>query len=106
MRHSAGPEDHLESRVRTAMSLYVFAALGVFLLAAPWSPVWDFATAALLPPSLAGGVVRSGFARGAISGLGALDLLVAIQEAERLRRILWGRDASEPVEPGEPEGLP
>jgi hypothetical protein len=77
------------------MSLYVFATLGVFLLAAPWSPVWDFATTVLLPTSV-GNLVRSGFARGAISGLGCLDLLVAIQEAEHLRRILKRSPATTP----------
>jgi hypothetical protein len=70
------------------MSLYVFASLGVFLLVAPWSPVWDYATGALLPPGPAAAFLKSGFARGAVSGLGALDLLVAIQEAGYLRRIL------------------
>ena len=96
----------MESRVHIAMSLYVFAALGVFLLAAPWSPVWDFATAALLPPSVAGGFVRSGFARGAVSGLGALDLLVAIQEAGYLRRLLGRKAQSGGEEAGRSGGSP
>ena len=92
----------MESRVRTAMSLYVFASLGVFLLVAPWSPVWEYATGALLPPGSAAGFLKSGFARGAVSGLGALDLLVAIQEAGYLRRILT-RKPAEPEEPGRTE---
>lgn len=85
----------MQPRVRAAVSLYVFATLGVFLLAAPWSAIWDFATSFLLPTSL-GGWIRSGWARGAVSGLGALDLLAAIQEVDRLRKILGGGTQLDP----------
>jgi hypothetical protein len=60
--------------------VYAFAALGVFLVAVPWSPVWDSATAAYLP-TVAGPWLRSGFVRGLVSGLGALNLAAAWSEA-------------------------
>jgi hypothetical protein len=69
------------------MALYLFAALGIFLLAVPWSPVWEFGTSFLLPSSMATWV-RSGWTRGTISGLGALNLLAAGQEAGRLWRAM------------------
>jgi hypothetical protein len=70
----------LPSRLQTALHVYAFAALGVFLVAVPWSPVWDSATAAFLP-TVAGPWLRSGFVRGLVSGLGALNLAAAWSEA-------------------------
>jgi len=70
----------LPSRLQTALHVYAFAALGVFLIAVPWSPVWDSATAAFLP-TVAGPWLRSGFARGFVSGLGALNVAAACGEA-------------------------
>jgi hypothetical protein len=66
------------------MVLYALGALGLFLIAVPWTPVWDRVIVALLPETL-GGWARSGWTRGAVSGLGALDLVTAAQEA----RALW-----------------
>ena len=73
------------SRLRTAFLVYAFAALGVFLIAVPWSPVWETSTAGYLP-TLAGPLLRSGFVRGLVSGLGALNLVAAWSEA---RSLLW-----------------
>jgi hypothetical protein len=73
------------SRLRTAFLVYVFAALGVFLLVAPWSPLWETSTAGYLPTRL-GPWLRSGFVRGLISGLGALNFVAAWNEA---RSLLW-----------------
>jgi hypothetical protein len=67
------------------MSLYAFSVLGVFLLVAPWTPVWGRATTALLPEALAGWV-HTGWVRGVVSGVGALDLVVALQLAVELWR--------------------
>jgi hypothetical protein len=71
------------SRLKTAFLVYAFAALGVFLLVAPWSPVWEASTAGYLPTS-AGPWLRNGFLRGLVSGLGALDLVAAWSEARTL----------------------
>ena len=75
----------MESRLRSALSLYAFTVLGSFLLFAPWTPVWGQAAAALLPEAL-GAWAQSGWLRGVVSALGALDLLGAAQVA----RELWG----------------
>jgi hypothetical protein len=71
------------SRLQTAFFVYVFAALGVFLVAAPWSPFWEASTAGYLPTAL-GAWLRSGFVRGLVSGLGALNLAAAWGEAREL----------------------
>ena len=75
----------MTSRIQTAFLVYAFAALGVFLVVAPWSPLWDASTAGYLPTA-AGPWIRSGFARGLVSGLGALNLAAAWSEA---RALLW-----------------
>jgi len=80
----------LSSRFTTALTIYAFAALGVFLLAAPWSPVWESATTAYLP-TVAGSWLRSGFTRGFVSGLGALNVAVAWSEARAFVRWPDGR---------------
>jgi len=83
----------LTSRLSTAFLVYAFAALGVFLVAVPWSPVWETSTAGYLP-TVAGPWLRSGFVRGLVSGLGALNLAAAWAEA---RSLLWpGRDGGPP----------
>jgi len=80
----------VDLRIRTAFMLYAFAVFGLFLVVAPWTPIWNRAMLALLPTSI-GTWVMSGWARGVISGLGALDLLVALQVA----REFWGQMQSE-----------
>jgi len=75
----------VQSRTGAALSLYAFAVLGLFLLVAPWTPAWTQATYALLPKSV-GRWVLSGWARGVVSGLGALDLAIAAQVAVELWR--------------------
>ena len=88
------PKDHVIARIRTALVLYLFGALGLFLLAVPWTSVWDDVTAALLPQAI-GDWVGSGWARGAVSGLGALDLVAAVREARSLwRGLRSGSDGS------------
>ena len=73
--------------------MYAFAAVGVFLVAVPWSNVWNSATAGFLATP-AGPWLRSGFLRGLVSGLGILNLRAAWAEAKSL---LW---------PGGGDGLP
>jgi hypothetical protein len=80
------------SRLQTAFLVYAFAALGVFLIVAPWSPLWEASTSGYLP-TRAGPWLRSGFVRGLVSGLGALDLVAAWNEA---RSLLWPSESQRP----------
>ena len=73
----------MKSRLQSALFVYAFAALGVFLVAAPWSPLWEASTAGYLPTA-AGSWLRSGFVRGLVSGLGGLNLVAAWSEAREL----------------------
>jgi len=77
----------LQSRIGAALSLYTFAVLGLLLFVAPWTLVWTQATYTLLPERL-GRWVLTGWVRGIVSGLGALDLVIALQVgAEMWRRM-------------------
>jgi len=85
------------------MSLYAFTVLGIFLLVAPWSAVWEAGLLALLPASFAGWV-RSGWVKGFVSGLGALDLAVAVQVGWELWRSLRPPEPGDRGSPSEPPG--
>lgn len=58
--------------------------LGVFLLIYPWLSSWDVQAAYL--PYWARGIWVSSYLRGAISGLGLLNLYISFAEVFRLRR--------------------
>ena len=77
----------MTDRIRPALLVYLFGVLGVFLAAAPWTAVWDEGTRFLLPTGAAAWA-RNGWVRGAVSGLGLLDLGVAAAEGAGLLRLL------------------
>lgn len=86
------------ARIRIALNLYVFCTLGIFLATAPWSPVWDASTA-VAAGSATAGVLRSGWVRGLVSGLGALNLLAAAAELRTLWRSFGGEAPGEDGRP-------
>lgn len=88
----------MESRIRTALWLYAFGAIGLFLLVAPWTAVWTQAVAGLLPTPV-GRAALLGPVRGVVSGLGALDLLIALQVARELWAHMRGPGQAEEVDP-------
>jgi hypothetical protein len=69
----------LDPRLKSAGALYFFFVLGVFLVFVPWSPIWDHAML-VIQPLEAAGVLGSGWVRGGVSGLGVLDLILALRE--------------------------
>lgn len=75
----------MESGFRSILLVYIYSVLGLFLLVAPWTPVWEQASHGLLPQATHA-VVLSGWVRGLVSGLGAADLLVAARLAGSMMR--------------------
>lgn len=64
----------------------VFAfEIGFFLLVFPWMQIWDKTSIPLMLPWL-GHIWDNPFFRGAISGLGAVNIYIALLEVGRLRR--------------------
>ncbi|HET7293534.1 MAG TPA: hypothetical protein VFM88_14005 [Vicinamibacteria bacterium] len=57
--------------------------VGIVLLVAPWTVLWE-GNVLLQPSSWLRGVLLSPFARGAVSGLGLVNIVLAIDEARQL----------------------
>ena len=57
--------------------------VGIVLLVAPWTVLWE-GNVLLQPSSWLRGLLLSPFARGAVSGLGLVNILLAIDEARQL----------------------
>ncbi len=57
--------------------------VGIVLLVAPWTVLWE-GNVLLQTSSWLRGVLLSPFARGAVSGLGLVNILLAIDEARQL----------------------
>ncbi|MBV8073673.1 MAG: hypothetical protein JO270_27515 [Acidobacteriaceae bacterium] len=74
-----------------AFCLVVFAfELGLFLLIFPWLRQWEMSWIPVHSPHLAG-VWMSRYFRGLLSGLGLLNIYIAIAEALRLLNSLFRR---------------
>lgn len=56
--------------------------VGLVLIVAPWTPFWE-ANWMLQPWPALRALLLSGFARGAISGLGLVNVLVALADLHR-----------------------
>lgn len=72
----------------TLLSIVSSLLVGIVLIVAPWTVLWD-ANYLLQPLPLLRSILLSPFARGAVSGLGVVNILLAIDEAR-------GRLAGEP----------
>jgi len=71
-----------------AIIFAIFAIeLGVFLVMVPWTGIWERNVFARMVPQWYG-VWISPYMRGAVSGVGLLNLWVALSEVMSLRR-LW-----------------
>jgi hypothetical protein len=73
---------HKAAAVMTAIFCF---ELGVFLLVFPWVSEWNVSYSSLLPPWAREWWLNSYF-RGAISGLGLLNIYISFVEVFRLRR--------------------
>lgn len=64
----------------TLLSIVSSLLVGIVLIVAPWTVLWD-ANYLLQPMPLLRTILLSSFARGAVSGLGMVNILLAIDEA-------------------------
>ena len=72
--------------------LVIFALeLGLFLVVFPWLKSWDLNSMRFRSPALAK-LWMTGYFRGAISGLGALNLYVALAELIRQLKAVFARE--------------
>lgn len=66
--------------------------VGLFLMVFPWIDSWDLNWLALRGNGQWHALWASRYLRGAVSGLGALDLWIAFNELARQLRSLFGRN--------------
>jgi hypothetical protein len=75
---SHGPAEQVRSRLRRALGILVCLEVGIFLFVAPWSPLWTGYLQLGYDPAWLP-IVESPFVRGAISGVGLLNLWFAFR---------------------------
>jgi len=73
------------ARFRILLFIVFAFEIGFFLLVFPWMQGWDRTSIPILAPWLAH-VWDNPFFRGAISGLGAVNIYISLLEVGRLRR--------------------
>jgi hypothetical protein len=72
------------------LSILSSLLVGIALVAAPWTPLWEANWLLQLWPA-ARSLVLSGFTRGAVSGLGLVNLVLALRDVHaRLTGAPWG----------------
>ena len=71
-----------------------FLEVGLVLVLVPWSGYWDRNYFAEMVPMLHD-ILRNNYVRGAVSGLGVVNLLVGFNE---LASVLWARRSMETME--------
>ena len=89
-RAGSAPEDRSRGyrwyhKMAGVMAAIFCFELGVFLLIYPWASEWNVNYFAFLPV-WARGIWASPYFRGAISGLGILNIYISFHEVFRLRR--------------------
>lgn len=77
------------------MFIAFFLEVGLLLLVVPWSLFWEHNYFVSLWPGLRG-VLLNNFVRGAVSGVGLINLYAAFAE---LVVVFGGRDRGAPTEP-------
>jgi hypothetical protein len=72
------------------LSILSSLLVGLALVFAPWSPLWEANWLLQMWPA-ARSIVLSGFTRGAVSGLGLVNLVLALRDVHaRLTGGSWG----------------
>jgi len=72
------------------LSILSSLLVGIALVFAPWSPLWEANWLLQMWPA-ARSIVLSGFTRGAVSGLGLVNLVLALRDVHaRLTGGSWG----------------
>jgi hypothetical protein len=80
--------------LRRLLFVAYFLEVGVLLVLVPWSGFWDRNYFAAAHPVLRD-VLINNYVRGAVSGLGVVNLLMAFDE---LASLLWARRAMQNME--------
>jgi hypothetical protein len=82
---------HLHAKERLCNALYVVSSLylGIALLMLPWISAWDSNYLLYVYPQIRP-IVTNSFFKGAVLGLGIVNILIGIQEFVRFRKTGMG----------------
>ena len=81
------------NRFLRVILLLVWIELGFALILLPWSDIWEMNIFLFQYPAL-GFLVKNAFFRGAISGLGVMNVLLALQSFRRRPAAIVGQAGS------------
>ncbi len=84
------PEFHWYHKASALLVIIFCLEVGLFLIAFPWSEYWETNFFFSFAPGWYQ-FWQNAYARGAVSGLGALNIYISFQEVFRLRRFARGR---------------
>jgi hypothetical protein len=79
------PQYHWQQKLSAVLFITFCLEVGIFLVVFPWTPWWDSNYFPGLLPQLTP-YWDNMYLRGAVSGLGVVNLYIALMEALRLRR--------------------
>ena len=102
------PRAAFHSKFRIVLLVVFTGEIGVFLMCFPWLPMWHYTSITHYVPWLAY-IWDSPYFRGAISGLGAVNLYISLLEILKLRRTPGSsQDVPPPLPPygSQPPGAP
>ena len=78
-------------RLGSILFVLLCIEIGIFLLVMPWSPIWD-QSLLVSRYALLRNPVLSPYLRGAVSGLGLVNLGLAVSHAWRFRSFSWAEE--------------
>lgn len=81
------------NRFLRVILLLIWIELGFALILLPWSDIWEMNIFLFQYPAL-GFLVKNAFFRGAISGLGVMNVLLALQSFRRRPAAIVGQPGS------------
>ncbi len=88
----ANPKDGW-ALIRRLVYVAFFLEVGLLLVVLPWSPFWDRNYFAVALPALRS-IITNNYVRGAVTGLGVVNLLVGLADLTILVLLRGRRDAS------------
>ena len=71
-------------RLKLAVEVIFFIELGMLLIVLPWTPLWTDNSLLTMHPS-ARAILTHGFVRGALSGLGLINIWIGVWDAVHYR---------------------
>jgi len=86
------------NRFLRVLLLLIWIEVGFALILLPWSEIWEMNIFLFQYPAL-GFLIKNAFFRGAVSGLGVMNVLLALESFRRRPDVVAGQSVSPVVTP-------